>query len=154
MVRPLNDVIGNPLYVGDDYVKNTFTYDKSRGCHDLVPRPRHGHHRLNVYAGLAGFYIVHDTNENTLVANNKLPQSHTTSRWRSRTGCSQTDGQLYYPAEPEGAPRPSIRASIRSSSATRFAEKHGVTAGRISQLRRSLETSWAAFQQEAAPALA
>jgi hypothetical protein len=34
------------------------------------------------------------------------------------------------------------------------AQKHGVTPGRISQLRRSLEASWAAFQQEAAPALA
>jgi hypothetical protein len=33
------------------------------------------------------------------------------------------------------------------------ARKHGVTAGRISQLRRSLEQSWAAFQKEAAPAL-
>jgi hypothetical protein len=32
------------------------------------------------------------------------------------------------------------------------ARKHGVTAGRISQLRRSLEQSWAAFQKEAAPA--
>jgi hypothetical protein len=32
------------------------------------------------------------------------------------------------------------------------ARKHGVTPGRISQLRRSLEDSWAAFQQEAAPA--
>jgi hypothetical protein len=34
------------------------------------------------------------------------------------------------------------------------ATKHGVTAGRISQLRRKLEASWAAFQQEAAPTLA
>ena len=34
-------------------------------------------------------------------------------------------------------------------STSEVAEKHGVTAGRISQLRRSLEQSWAAFQQEA-----
>jgi hypothetical protein len=33
------------------------------------------------------------------------------------------------------------------------AVKYGVTAGRISQLRRTLEASWAAFQQEAAPAV-
>ena len=39
-------------------------------------------------------------------------------------------------------------------STSEVAAKHGVTAGRISQLRRSLEESWAAFQQEAAPALA
>jgi DNA-binding NarL/FixJ family response regulator len=39
-------------------------------------------------------------------------------------------------------------------STSEVAEKHGVTAGRISQLRRTLEESWAAFQQEAEPALA
>jgi hypothetical protein len=39
-------------------------------------------------------------------------------------------------------------------STSEVAKKHGVTAGRISQLRRTLEESWAAFQQEAAPALA
>ena len=33
------------------------------------------------------------------------------------------------------------------------AMKYGVTAGRVSQLRRTLEESWAAFQQEAAPAV-
>ena len=39
-------------------------------------------------------------------------------------------------------------------STLEVAKKHGVTAGRISQLRRSLEESWSAFQQEAAPAMA
>ncbi len=39
-------------------------------------------------------------------------------------------------------------------STSEVAEKHGVTAGRISQLRRTLEESWTAFQQEAAPAMA
>jgi hypothetical protein len=33
-------------------------------------------------------------------------------------------------------------------STSEVAKKHGVTAGRISQLRRSLEESWAAFQRE------
>jgi hypothetical protein len=40
------------------------------------------------------------------------------------------------------------------SSTKELAEKHGVTPGRISQLRRSLERSWAEFQGEVAPALA
>jgi hypothetical protein len=40
------------------------------------------------------------------------------------------------------------------SSTKELAEKHGVTAGRISQMRRSLERSWAEFQGEVAPALA
>lgn len=37
-------------------------------------------------------------------------------------------------------------------STSEVAKKHGVTAARISQLRRSLEQSWAAFQQEVVPA--
>ncbi len=39
-------------------------------------------------------------------------------------------------------------------STSEVAEKHGVTAGRISQLRRLLEESWLAFQQEAVVVLA
>lgn len=39
-------------------------------------------------------------------------------------------------------------------STSEVAQKHGLTAGRISQMRRTLEESWAAFQHETAPALA
>jgi hypothetical protein len=39
-------------------------------------------------------------------------------------------------------------------STSEVAHKHGLTAGRISQLRRTLEKSWAAFQQEEVPATA
>jgi hypothetical protein len=39
-------------------------------------------------------------------------------------------------------------------STSEVANKHGVTAGRISQLRRTLEESWAAFQGEAVAAVA
>jgi hypothetical protein len=38
------------------------------------------------------------------------------------------------------------------SSTSEVAKKYGVTAGRISQLRRTLEASWLAFQHEAAAA--
>ena len=38
-------------------------------------------------------------------------------------------------------------------STSEVAKKHGVSAGRISQLRRTLEESWNTFQQETAPAL-
>ena len=38
-------------------------------------------------------------------------------------------------------------------STSEVAKMHGVTAGRISQLRRKLEKSWAAFQDEAGPAM-
>jgi hypothetical protein len=39
-------------------------------------------------------------------------------------------------------------------STSEVARKHGVTPARISQLRRSLEQSWAAYQQEAMPVMA
>ena len=39
-------------------------------------------------------------------------------------------------------------------STSEVARKHGVSAGRISQLRRTLEESWLAFQQESVPAIA
>src|SRR4051812_10673464 len=39
-------------------------------------------------------------------------------------------------------------------STSEVARKYGVTAGRISQVRRMLEESWAAFQQDAAPTVA
>ena len=39
-------------------------------------------------------------------------------------------------------------------STSEVAKMHGVTAGRISQLRRKLEGSWAEFQDEAVPAMA
>ena len=41
-----------------------------------------------------------------------------------------------------------------SFSTSEVAQKYGLTAGRISQMRRMLENSWAAFQQEVAPAMA
>jgi hypothetical protein len=39
-------------------------------------------------------------------------------------------------------------------STSEVAKRYGVTAGRISQLRRALEESWVEFQQEAVPAIA
>ena len=39
-------------------------------------------------------------------------------------------------------------------STSEVAKKYGVTASRISQMRRMLEQSWAAFQQERVPAVA
>jgi hypothetical protein len=38
-------------------------------------------------------------------------------------------------------------------STSEVAKKYGVTAGRISQLRRTLEESWTAFQQETVPTI-
>ena len=57
--------------------------------------------RLNVYAGLAGFYIVHDTNENNLIANHTLPNEKYDIPLAIQDRQFTADGQLYYPANPD-----------------------------------------------------
>ena len=57
--------------------------------------------RLNVYAGLAGFYIVHDTNENALIANHTLPDEKYDVPLAIQDRLFTADGQLYYPADVE-----------------------------------------------------
>ena len=57
--------------------------------------------RLNVYAGLAGFYIVHDTNENALIANHTLPDEKYDIPLAIQDRQFTADGQLYYPADLE-----------------------------------------------------
>jgi spore coat protein A, manganese oxidase len=57
--------------------------------------------RLNVYAGLAGFYIIHDAHEKALVANHNLPSKPYDIPLAIQDRLFATDGQLYYPADPE-----------------------------------------------------
>jgi spore coat protein A, manganese oxidase len=66
--------------------------------------------RLNVYAGLAGFYLLTDENESELQANGKLPGLPYDIGLAIQDRSFRTDGQLFYPAEPEDAddPNPSI----------------------------------------------
>lgn len=88
---------------------NTFTYDNSQPAgtiwyHDHAV----GTTRLNVYAGLAGFYIIRDANESALVANHSLPGKPYDIPLAIQdrmftapggTGPADPGGQLYYPAD-------------------------------------------------------
>ena len=62
--------------------------------------------RLNVYAGLAGFYLLSDANEDAL----NLPSGPYEIGLAIQDRMFTADGQLYYPSEPEepGAPEPSV----------------------------------------------
>ncbi len=66
--------------------------------------------RLNVYAGLAGFYLLTDNVEQNLKSNNKLPAAPYDLGLAIQDRLFTSTGQLYYPAMPEvaGAPDPSV----------------------------------------------
>jgi spore coat protein A len=57
--------------------------------------------RLNVYAGLAGYYLVTDQNEMNLQATNKLPAAPYDLGLAIQDRMFTADGKLYYPATPE-----------------------------------------------------
>jgi spore coat protein A len=96
--------------VGPDFVSNPFVYDNSQQAgtiwyHDHAM----GVTRLNVYAGLAGFYVIHDANENSLIADHTLPAEtyDVPLAIQDRMFYAADDpatpqvevpGQLYYPA--------------------------------------------------------
>ncbi|MGE5108439.1 MAG: multicopper oxidase domain-containing protein [Sphingobacteriales bacterium] len=66
--------------------------------------------RLNVYAGLAGFYVLTDDHEQQLQAEHKLPAAEYDMGLAIQDRMFTEDGQLFYPSQPEeeGQPSPSI----------------------------------------------
>lgn len=96
---------------GDGFKKETLHYSNDQEAatiwyHDHAM----GITRLNVYAGLAGFYLLTDVNEEKLQKSNKIPSGPYDLGLAIQDKMFTTDGQLYYPSEPEeeGAPNPSI----------------------------------------------
>jgi spore coat protein A len=66
--------------------------------------------RLNVYAGLAGFYLLTDNNEQQLQTEHKLPAAEYDLGLAIQDRMFTADGQLFYPAQPEAEhePEPSV----------------------------------------------
>jgi spore coat protein A len=97
---------------GPDFAGNPYVYDNTQEAatiwyHDHTV----GITRLNVYAGLAGFYVIHDSNENKLIARHRLPNERYDIPLVIQDRMFTTGGQLYYPAKsrmtPPQAPNPS-----------------------------------------------
>ncbi len=64
----------NYAETGSAWVKKTYTYDNAQEAATLWYHDHTvGLTRLNIYAGLAGTYLVRDANENSLIKNNVLP---------------------------------------------------------------------------------
>lgn len=64
--------------------------------------------RLNVYAGLAGYYLITDDNEKRLQATGKLPAAPYDMGLAIQDKMFNGDGSLHYPSEESGIPHPSI----------------------------------------------
>ena len=63
--------------------------------------------RLNVYAGLAGFYVLTDNIEQQLQAEHKLPAAEYDMGLAIQDRMFTADGQLYYPSLPSAPSQPS-----------------------------------------------
>jgi spore coat protein A len=86
--------------VGGDFVKQTYRYDNAQEAATLWYHDHAlGITRLNVYAGLAGFYLLRDANEEALMKNNILPQGRYDVEIAIQDRMFTADGALYYPSE-------------------------------------------------------
>ena len=99
---------------GPDFIKGQnepFTYSNDQ---DAATLWYHDHAmgitRLNVYAGLAGFYVLTDDNEQKLKAQHKLPADAYDMGVVIQDRMFTSDGKLFYPSdlEEQGALTPSI----------------------------------------------
>jgi spore coat protein A len=85
---------------GRDFVKRLYKYDNDQQAATLWYHDHAlGITRLNVYAGLAGFYLLRDKNENKLIADNILPSGdHEIEVVIQDRMVDAETHQLYYPA--------------------------------------------------------
>ncbi|WP_270938268.1 multicopper oxidase family protein [Falsiroseomonas oryzae] len=92
--------------VGADFAGNVFTYENAQESATLWYHDHAlGITRLNVYMGLAGFYLLRDENEESLVERRMLPGREYEFGLAVQDRAFTADGQLYYPAKP-GDPLP------------------------------------------------
>ncbi len=86
---------GHQLEIDASYATNVFTYENDQ---DAATLWYHDHAagitRLNVYAGLAGFYLLRDAVENSL----NLPKGDYEIPLAIQDRTFRTNGQLYYPS--------------------------------------------------------
>ena len=91
---------------GDQFVKRTFMYNNDQEAATLWYHDHAlGITRLNVYAGLAGFYLLRDRNENQLVKRNVLPGGPYEIEVVVQDRMFDNRGGLFYPSsDPEIEP--------------------------------------------------
>jgi spore coat protein A len=91
--------------VGPDFTSNPYVYDNTQEAGTLWYHDHMlGMTRLNNFAGLAGFYIIHDSTENKLISQHRLPSESYDIPLCIQDRAFTKDGQLFYPAEPKNSP--------------------------------------------------
>lgn len=96
---------------GPHFVKAQYNYDNDQEAATLWYHDHAlGITRLNVYAGLAGFNLLRDNNENKLTRKHVLPTEPYEIEIVIQDRMFTDDGELFYPVEPEvaAAPNPSV----------------------------------------------
>jgi spore coat protein A len=84
--------------IGPTFVKQTYHYDNDQEAGTLWYHDHAlGITRLNVYAGLAGFYLLRDNNENNLVNSGVLPGVPYETEIVIQDRMFDAAGQLYFP---------------------------------------------------------
>jgi spore coat protein A len=88
-----------PREVGRQFVTSVMTYENDQYAATLWYHDHTlGMTRLNVYAGLAGFYVLQDQHRLDLVQQGVLPDSSYDIGMAIQDRAFTSDGQLYYPA--------------------------------------------------------
>jgi spore coat protein A, manganese oxidase len=91
-----------PREVGRQFVTSMMTYENDQYAATLWYHDHTlGMTRLNVYAGLAGFYVLQDQYRLKLVEDGVLPDSSYDIGMAIQDRAFTSDGQLYYPAYKE-----------------------------------------------------
>lgn len=87
---------------GSEFVKRVYTYDNDQEAATLWYHDHAlGITRLNVYAGLAGFYLLRDDNELNLINHGVLPSGSYEREIVIQDRLFTDEGQLTLPTEPE-----------------------------------------------------
>ncbi len=87
---------------GPAFVKKTYRYDNDQESATLWYHDHAlGLTRLNVYAGLAGFYLLRDANELNLIAKGALPTGTREIELVIQDRQFTATGELYFPADPD-----------------------------------------------------
>lgn len=86
---------------GDYFVKQRYQYHNTQEAATLWYHDHAlGITRLNVYAGLAGFYLLRDNKENKFIKNNVIPGGDYEIEIVIQDKMFGTDGELFWPAFP------------------------------------------------------
>ena len=96
-----NNVAGAPLETGAHFTKTNYVYDNTQEAATLWYHDHAlGITRLNVAAGLAGFYLLEDNIERKLVQTGILPKQKHDIEIVIQDRMFKADGQIFWPAYP------------------------------------------------------